>query len=75
MILVFFLSFINIMKTFELNDYQNAINNANDEEYSDIELWKKEDYPNPSKKRPYCGGTKPSLVCDPDQLLTRIEGK
>ncbi len=57
------------MKTFELNDYQNAISCTNDKEYGDIKLWKKEDYPNPSN------GTKPSFVCDPDQLLSRKEGK
>jgi hypothetical protein len=57
------------MKTFELNDYQNAITNTNDGEYSDIKLWNKEDYPNPSN------GTKPSFVFDPDRVLSRKEGK
>ncbi len=63
------LIFINIMKTFELNDYQNDINNTNDEEYSDIKLWNKEDYPNPSN------GTKLSFVCDPDRVLSPKQGK
>ncbi len=54
------------MKTFELNDYQNAYNITNDE---NIKSWKKEDYPYPSN------GRKPSSVSDPDRVLSEKEGK
>jgi len=64
------------MKTFELNDYQNVTNNINDEEEeADDWLWNKEDYPNPFEMPPYCRRTKPSFVCDPDRVLSIIEGK
>jgi hypothetical protein len=75
MILFFFNFLIINICAFELNDYQNAINNTNNEEEDDNWFWNKEDYPNPYEKPPYCRRTKPSFVCDPDQILSKKEGK
>jgi hypothetical protein len=74
MILFFFNFLIINIYAFESNNPQNAINNTNDEEDEDW-FWNKEDYPNPYEKPPYCRRTKPSFVCNPDEIISKKEGK
>jgi hypothetical protein len=80
--ILYFLIFLIINKfkliyVFELNNYQNALyQNANiNDEDDEIFAWKKEDYPSPFEKPQYCKRPEPSLVCDPDRIVNRKQGK
>lgn len=37
-------------------------------------FWNKEEYPNPLENPKFCNRTIPSLLCDPDSLLTKEQG-
>ena len=71
-ILLFLLSlfFLNFVNTFEGNTSLEY-----DQELEELWYWNKEDYPNPHEQPPYCRRTRPSYICDPDQVLSRKEGK
>ncbi|CAG2115116.1 unnamed protein product, partial [Medioppia subpectinata] len=53
-----------------LETYVSTTLSPNDNE-DELWYWNKEEYPNPYEQPPYCRRTKPSFICDPDQLLTR----
>ncbi|GFR19661.1 uncharacterized protein TNCT_316901 [Trichonephila clavata] len=44
-------------------------------EDKDIYRWNVEEFPHPQEKFRYCNRMKASYICDPDQVLTRDEGK
>lgn len=46
-----------------------------DDDQDEIINWNKEDFPNPLLKPFYCNRARPSYVCDPDDLLSKSEGK
>ena len=62
---------INIFVTvFGFNNNESSLDYDEEKWY-----WNKEEYPNPYEQPPYCRRTKPSYVCDPDQILSRKEGQ